>query len=100
MKTIKSVSTRSFVVYGAVLAALWTFIFGLIFWILGWIFGAQAWWIDMNLGNWTVYTLVTFGMVFLRALIAAIPGALAGLVIALVYNAVAGMMGGIKINLD
>jgi hypothetical protein len=30
----------------------------------------------------------------------AIGGAFAGLLIALVYNAVAGMMGGIKINLD
>jgi hypothetical protein len=54
----------------------------------------------MNLGNWTVYSLTTFGLVFLRAMIAAIPGALSGLVIALVYNAVAGMMGGVKINLD
>jgi hypothetical protein len=54
----------------------------------------------MNLGNWTVYTLTTFGIVFLRALIAAIPGALAGLIIALVYNAVAGMMGGVKLNIE
>jgi len=100
MKTIKSVNVSSFVVYGALLAALWTFIFGLWYWILGWIFGAQSWWIDMNLGNWTVYSLTTFGLVFLRAIFAAIGGALAGLVIALVYNAVAGMMGGLKINLE
>jgi hypothetical protein len=100
MKTIKSVNVSSFVLYGAVVAALWTFVFGLVFWILGWIFGAQSWWIDMNLGNWTVYTLTTFGLIFLRALIAAIPGALAGWVVALVYNAVAGMMGGLKINVE
>jgi len=100
MKAIKSVSVGSFALYGAVLAAFWVFVFGLIYWILGWIFSAQSWWIDVDLGNWTVYTLTTFAMVFLRALIAAIPGALAVLMIALVYNAVAGMMGGIKINLE
>jgi len=100
MKTIKSVSVKSFVVYGAVWAALWVFVFGLVFWLLGWIFGAQAWWIDMNLGNWTSFTVQTFLSVIWRSLINAIPGALAGLLIALVYNAVAGMMGGIKINLE
>ena len=100
MKTIKRINVGSAVVYGAVLAALWIFIFGLYYWILGWIFGAQSWWIDMNLGNWSLYTLTTFGLVFLRAIFAAIGGAIAGLVIALVYNAVAGIMGGIKIHLE
>ena len=100
MKAIKSVGVGSFVGYGAVLAALWTLIFGLVYWILGWIFGASSWWIDMNLGNWTVYSLYTFGLVFLRAIFAAIGGAIAGAVVALVYNAVAGMMGGVKINLE
>ncbi len=100
MKTIKSVNVGSFVAYGAVLAAFWTFVFGMWYWILGWIFGAQSWWIDMNLGNWTAYTLYTFGLVFLRAVFAAVGGAIAGWVVALVYNAVAGMMGGIKINLE
>jgi hypothetical protein len=100
MRTIRSVDVKSFVLYGAVLAAFWVFVFGFTYWILGWIFSAQSWWIDVNLGNWTVYTLTTFALVFLRALIAAIPGALAGLLIALVYNAVAGMMGGIKLNLE
>jgi hypothetical protein len=100
MKAIKSVDVSSFVIYGAVLAALWTFVFGVFYWFLGWIFGASSWWIDMNLGNWTVYTLTTFGLVFLRAIFAGVGGAIAGLVAALVYNAVAGMMGGIKINLD
>jgi hypothetical protein len=100
MKAIKSLETKSVVIYGAILAALWTFIFGLYYWILGWIFGAQSWWIDMNLGNWTVYTLTTFGLIFLRAIFAAIGGAIAGWVIATVYNLVASMMGGIKLNLD
>jgi hypothetical protein len=94
MKTIKSVSVGSFVLYGAVLVAFWTFMFGLYYWILGWIFGAQAWWIDMNFLNWSAYTLTTFLAVIWRSLVNALGGALAGLVVALVYNAVAGMMGG------
>jgi len=54
----------------------------------------------MNFINWSIYSLYTFGVVFLRALVAAIPGAIAGWITALVYNAVAGMMGGLKINLE
>ena len=100
MKTIKSVNVGSFVLYGAVLAAFWVFVYGLYYWLLGWIFGAQSWFIDMNLGNWTVYSFYTFGLVFLRALLAALGGALAGLVIAVVYNFVAGAMGGLKINVE
>ena len=100
MKAIKSVNVGSFVLYGAVLVAFWTFAFGLYYWIMGWIFGAQSWWIDMNFANWTAYTFSTFLSVIWRSLLNAIPGALAGLLVALVYNAVAGMMGGIKINLE
>ena len=100
MKTIKKINIGSAVAYGAVLAAFWTFAFGLVMWIMGWIFGAQSWWIDMNLGNWTVYSLTTFGLLFLRALLSALGGAFAGLVVAWVYNIVAGMMGGLKIQLD
>ncbi len=74
--------------------------FGLYYWVLGWIFGAQSWWIDMNLVNWSAYSMVTFLAVFWRSLINALGGALAGLVVALVYNFVAGMMGGVKLNLD
>ena len=58
MKTIKSVNVGSFVLYGAVLAAFWTFVFGLYYWLLGWIFGAQSIFVDMNLGNWTVYIVI------------------------------------------
>jgi len=100
MKSIKSVDVKSFVLYGAVLAAFWTFVFGLYYWVLGWIFGAQAWWIDMNFVNWSVYSFATFLAVIWRSFLNAIGGALGGLVIALVYNAVAGMMGGVKLNLD
>jgi hypothetical protein len=100
VKTIKSVNVGSFALYGAVLAAFWTVVFGLYYWVLGWLFGAQSIFIDMNLGNWTVYSFYTFGLVFLRALLAALGGALAGLVVAWVYNIVAGMMGGIKLNVE
>ena len=48
MKAIKSVNVGSFALYGAVLAVFWTFAFGLVYWFLGWIFGAQSWWIDMK----------------------------------------------------
>jgi hypothetical protein len=100
MKAIKSVNVGSAVLYGAVLAAFWTFVYGLYYWLLGWIFGAQSWWVDMNLGNWSVYTMYSFWGIFVRALLAAAGGALAGLVVAWVYNIVAGMMGGLKINLE
>jgi len=100
MKTIKRVDIGSFALYGAVVAAFWTFVFGLVYWILGWLFGAQSWFVDMNLGNWTVFTLTTLLQVVWRALINAIPGAIAGLMIAVVYNIVAGMMGGIKLDLE
>ena len=100
MKTIKSVNVGSFALYGAVLAALWALVLGIYYWLLGWLFGAQSWYIDMNLGNWTVYTMTTFGLIFLKAFIVGAGGALAGAVIAWIYNIVAGMMGGLKVNLE
>lgn len=100
MRTIKSLNIGSLVLYGAVLAAFWTLAFGLYYWIMGWVFGAQSWFIDMNLVNWTEYTLRTFLSVFWRMLVNGLGGALAGLVVALVYNIVAGVMGGIKLELE
>jgi hypothetical protein len=100
MKTIKSVNVGSFALYGAVLSAFWTFVFGLFFWVLGWIFGAQSWFIDMNLGNWTVYTMTALGLIFLKAFLTGLGGALAGAVVAWIYNLVAAMMGGLKLNLE
>jgi len=100
MRTIKSLNIGSVVLYGAVLVAFWTFAFGFYYWILGWIFGAQSWFIDMNLGISTEYTLRTFLAIIWRMLVNGIGGALAGLLIALVYNAVAGIMGGIKLDLE
>ena len=99
MKAIRSVDVKSFVIYGAILAAFWTVVIGIYYWVMGWIFGASSWWIDVNLGNWTTYTLTAFGRVFIRALFAAAGGALGGLVVALVYNFVANTMGGLKIDL-
>jgi hypothetical protein len=99
MRTIKKINIGSAVLYGAVLAALWTLAFGIYYWLIGWLFGAQSWLVDMNLGLWTEYTFKTFLSVFWRMIINGIGGALAGLVVAVVYNAVAGIMGGLKIDL-
>jgi hypothetical protein len=100
LKTIKSVNVGSFVLYGAVLSAFWTLIIGWFYWILGWLFGATSAWIDMNLANWSIYSATSFIAVVGRAIIAAVGGALAGLVLALVYNFVAGLTGGLKINVE
>lgn len=86
--------------YGAVLVAFWTFVIGTYYWIMGWIFGAQSWWIDMNFWNWSAYTFSTYLTVIWRSLINALGGALGGLLVALVYNAVAGLMGGVKLNVE
>jgi hypothetical protein len=59
MKAIRSINLGSAALYGAVLAALWTLAFGIYYWLAGWIFGAQSWFIDMNLGIWTEFTLGT-----------------------------------------
>lgn len=100
MRAIKKIDIGNAVLYGAVLAALWTLVFGILFWLVGWLFGAQSWIIDMNLGLWTEYTFSTFLSVIWRSILNGVGGALAGLVIALVYNIVAGIMGGIKIELE
>ena len=100
MKTIKKIDVGRMALYGAVLVAFWTLVFGLFFWIMGWIFGAQSWFVDMNLGNWTEYTFASFLTIIWRMIINAVGGAIAGLIVALVYNAVAAMMGGIKIELE
>jgi len=99
MRAIKRINVGSAILYGAVLVAFWTLAFGIYFWLVGWLFGAQSF-IDMNLGMWTEYTFKTFLSVIWRMFINGIGGALAGLVVALVYNAVAGVMGGLKIELE
>ncbi len=100
MKAIKKIDISSAVLYGAVLVAFWTLAFGIYYWVAGWIFGAQSWFIDMDLVNWTSYTFKTFLSIFWRMLVNGLGGALAGLLVALVYNAVAGITGGIKLELE
>jgi hypothetical protein len=100
MKTIRRISISSAVLYGAVLFAFWTLVIGLYYWLAGWIFGAQSWFIDMNLANWTGYTLGTLVAIVFRMLVNALGGALAGLVVAVVYNVAAGVMGGIKLEVE
>ena len=100
MKSLKKIDVGTAVLYGAVLVAFWTLVFGIYYWLVGWLFGAQSFVIDMNLGIWTEYTLRTFLGIIWRMLVNALGGALAGLVVALVYNAVAGIMGGIKLELE
>jgi hypothetical protein len=100
MKTIRRINVGSAVLYGAVLAALWTLAVGIVYWMLGWLFGAQSWFIDMNLEIWTKFTFGTFVSIFGRMIVNGIGGAFAGLIIALVYNAVAGIMGGIKLVVE
>lgn len=99
-KAISSFDLGKAALYGFVLVAFWTFAFGLYYWIAGWLFGAQAWFIDMNLGIWTEFTLQTALAVVWRMFVNGLGGAFAGFFVALVYNAVAGLMGGIVINLD
>jgi len=100
MKSIRSLDVRSMVMYGAFLAALWTLIFGIYYWILGWIFGAQSWFIDMNLANWTGFTLLTLLSIIWKMFINGLGGGLAGAIIAWVYNLIAAGMGGIKLNIE
>ena len=100
MKTIKRISISSAVLYGAVLFAFWTLVIGIYYWLAGWIFGAQSWFIDMNLANWTGYTLGTLVAIVFRMLVNALGGALAGLVVAVVYNVAARVMGGIKLEVE
>ena len=100
MKTIRKIDYGSAALYGAVLVAVWTLAFGIYYWVLGWIFGAQSWFIDMDIVNWTAYTFRTFLGIIWRMLINGLGGALAGLVVALVYNIVAGIMGGLKLEFE
>src|SRR5262245_12939668 len=100
MRAIRSIDVESAIKYGAVLAALWTLVFGIYYWLLGWIFAGQAWFIDVNVANWTAYTFGSLLSVIWRMIVNGIGGALAGWILALMYNAAADFMGGIKINLE
>ena len=99
MKAIKSLDVASVMVYGFWLVAIWTLVFGFYHWVLGWAFGAQSWFIDMDIVNWTEYTVKTFLGVFWRMFVNGLGGAFVGMIIAVFYNASAGVMGGIKVEL-
>ena len=100
MKTIRSVDLRSGVLYGAVLAATVTFIFGTYWWLLGWLRGGQSPLIDWTLGNFASYSFQTLLSVLWAMVVNGIGGAVAGLIVVLLYNTVANFMGGIKINME
>ena len=100
MKAIRSIDLGKAALYGAVLVAFWTLAFGIYYWIIGWAFGSAAWVIDMNLGLWAEFTLKTALGVVWRMFVNGLGGAFAGFFAALIYNAVAGIMGGIVINLE
>lgn len=100
MKVISRFDLGKAALYGAVVAAFWTLVFGIYYWVLGWAFGAQAWFIDMNLGVWTVFTMKTALAVIWRMFVSGLGGAFAGFFVALVYNVIAGIMGGIGVQLD
>ena len=100
MKQIRSIDLGRAALYGAVLVAFWTFAFGVYYWLIGWAFGSASWVVDMNLGIWTKFTLETALSVVWRMFVNGLGGALAGFFVALIYNAVAGMMGGIAIKLE
>ena len=53
----------------------------------------------MNLANWTEYTLRTFLSVIWRMIVNGVGGTLAGLLIVLVYNAVAGLWAASNLSL-
>jgi len=100
MKAIKSIDLGKAAIYGAVLAAFWTLVFGIYYWVMGWAFGSASWLVDMNLGIWTEFTLETALSVVWRMLVNGLGGLIAGFFVALIYNGVAGIMGGILIELD
>ena len=100
VKQIRSFDLGRAALYGAVLAAFWTFAFGVYFWIIAWIAGSASWLVDMNLGIWIEGTLEAGLQILWRMIVNGIGGAFAGFFVALVYNAVAGMMGGLAINLE
>jgi hypothetical protein len=100
MKSLRKIDVGSAALYGAVLFALWTFVVGFVYWVLGWLFGSASWFIDMNIWNWTTYSFATLLAVVWQSLINGVIGAIGGLIVAVVYNIVAGVTGGLKLDLE
>jgi hypothetical protein len=99
-KTIRAVNVTSGVLYGAVLAATVTLVFGVSWWLLGWVRGGQSPLIDWTLGSFSAYTFQALLSVLWAMVVNGLGGALAGLVVVLLYNAVAGVMGGLKLTVE
>lgn len=99
-KTIRAVNVTSGVLYGAVLAATVTLVFGVYWWLLGWIRGGQSPLIDWTLGTFSSYTFQALLSVLWAMVVNGVGGALAGLFFVLLYNVVAGVMGGLKLTVE
>jgi hypothetical protein len=99
-KAIRAVNLTSGVLYGAVLAATVTLVFGVYWWLLGAIRGGQSPLIDWTLGSFSSYSVQALLSVLWAMVVNGIGGALAGLVAVLIYNAVARVMGGLKITVE
>jgi hypothetical protein len=99
-KTIRAVDLKSGVLYGAVLAATVTLVFGVYWWLLGWIRGGQSPLIDWTLGSFSTYSFQVLLSVLWAMVVNGIGGAVAGLVVVLLYNTVANVMGGLKLTVE
>jgi hypothetical protein len=99
-KAIRAVNLTSGALYGAVLAATVTLVFGVYWWLLGWIRGGQSPLIDWTLGSFTSYSVQVLLSVLWAMVVNGIGGALTGLVAVLLYNAVARVMGGLKLTVE
>ena len=99
-KTIRAVHRSSGVRYGAVLAATVTLVFGISWWLVGWLRGAPSPLRDRTLGSFSAYTFQALLSVHWAMVVNGVGGALAGLVVVLLANAVAGVMGGLKLTVE
>ena len=96
MKKIRRVSPGSAALFGAVLAGVYVFVIALAIWILE-VVGAIG---DGGfLGEFLGITVGTFLGALFAGIISGVSGAIAGFVYAVIYNAVAGITGGLAIEL-
>ena len=77
-----------------------TLVFGGSWWLLGWLRGGQSPLLDWTLGTFSAYTVQALLSVLWTMVVNGLGGALAGLVVVLLDNAVAGVMGGLKLTVE